>query len=467
MKIQISRKVKIIILSVIAVLVAIYLGVALYYSERFLMGTTINEINCSGMKIAEVEALMQSKLETHTITIHADNVQDTTIQGESFDVKFGKIESVKEVLEAQNSFAWPAALFKKNFVEAKIRYTYNEDKLNELISKLDCMEEDKQIPEVSATVVLDGFTFVIQKEELGTVVDVKKLCKTVINNFAFLKENLDLRRDECYVAPKFTEESEEVIAAVEALNKCMETNIAYELESKVVRLNDLQLKKWLSVDEDMNVIISEEGLNSFAKNLATVYNTKPRTEYITTPTGKNVYVKNATYGRSIDKAAEVERLKEEILEGKIVKRRPIIAQEATPEGRYSWGRTYIEVDISAQHMWYIKNGSVIFECDVVTGSPGRDTPTGVYEILTKKRDKVLKGEIDPVTGKREYETPVDYWARVTWTGIGFHDATWQPAFGGQLYKQGYGSHGCINMPYGAVKTFYGMISVGDPVVIHY
>ena len=70
-------------------------------------------------------------------------------------------------------------------------------------------------------------------------------------------------------------------------------------------------------------------------------------------------------------------------------------------------------------------------------------------------------------GKREYETPVDYWARITWTGVGFHDATWQPAFGGQLYRQGYGSHGCINMPYNAVATFYGLISVGDPVVVHY
>ena len=144
-----------------------------------------------------------------------------------------------------------------------------------------------------------------------------------------------------------------------------------------------------------------------------------------------------------------------------------MAQKATPEGQYSWGRTYVEVDISAQHMWYIKNGEVIFNSAVVTGSPGRDTPAGVFEILTKKRDKILRGNIDPVTGEREYETPVDYWARITWSGVGFHDATWQPAFGGQLYKQGYGSHGCINMPYSAVAKFYSLISVGDPVVVHY
>lgn len=54
------------------------------------------------------------------------------------------------------------------------------------------------------------------------------------------------------------------------------------------------------------------------------------------------------------------------------------------------------------------------------------------------RDEVLIGETDPSTGKPIYETPVNYWMRVTWTGIGFHDATWQAAFGGTRYKDGAG-----------------------------
>ena len=70
-------------------------------------------------------------------------------------------------------------------------------------------------------------------------------------------------------------------------------------------------------------------------------------------------------------------------------------------------------------------------------------------------------------GKREYETPVSYWMRVTWTGIGFHDATWQRAFGGERYKQGYGSHGCINMPLKGVAELYEMVEKGCPVIIHY
>ncbi len=131
---------------------------------------------------------------------------------------------------------------------------------------------------------------------------------------------------------------------------------------------------------------------------------------------------------------------------------------------YAWSSTYIEVDISEQHMWFCKDGMMVLDTDVVTGAPGMSTPTGEFSILEKMSPKVLRGYRSD--GSLEYATPVTYWARVTWTGIGFHDANWQPAFGGERYKQGYGSHGCINMPYKKVEKLYKMIEVGCPVIIH-
>ena len=70
-------------------------------------------------------------------------------------------------------------------------------------------------------------------------------------------------------------------------------------------------------------------------------------------------------------------------------------------------------------MWYVVNGAVQLETDVVTGlpTPERETPTGVYSILEMKRDKTLVGEINPSTGQPSYRTKVGYWMRVTWTGI--------------------------------------------------
>ena len=127
----------------------------------------------------------------------------------------------------------------------------------------------------------------------------------------------------------------------------------------------------------------------------------------------------------------------------------------------------MEVDLTRQYMWYIKDGTVAMETNVVTGkpTPDKETPQGVYSILEMKRDKVLTGEIQ-ADGLPEYETPVDYWMRVTWTGIGFHDATWQSSFGGDRYID-HGSHGCINMSLDDAGRLYGMLEMGTPVVMHY
>ena len=136
-------------------------------------------------------------------------------------------------------------------------------------------------------------------------------------------------------------------------------------------------------------------------------------------------------------------------------------------GPQDWGSTYVEVDLTRQHMWYVKDGSVVMEADVVTGkpTPDKETPQGVYSILEMKRDKVLLGDIK-ANGQREYETLVAYWMRVTWTGIGFHDATWQTAFGGERYKTA-GSHGCINMSLSDAGRLYEMLEMYTPVVMHY
>ena len=54
----------------------------------------------------------------------------------------------------------------------------------------------------------------------------------------------------------------------------------------------------------------------------------------------------------------------------------------------------------------------------------------------------------------------------TYSGCGFHDATWQSAFGGTRYKDGYGSHGCVNLSYSDAASLYDIIAVGNAVVVH-
>ena len=89
-----------------------------------------------------------------------------------------------------------------------------------------------------------------------------------------------------------------------------------------------------------------------------------------------------TYGWSVDEETETKNLINSIKNGEVAERAPAYKQTAASHGAQDWGSTYIEVDIAAQHMWYIVDGAVGMESDVVTGLPAEviDSPTGVYSI---------------------------------------------------------------------------------------
>jgi len=148
-------------------------------------------------------------------------------------------------------------------------------------------------------------------------------------------------------------------------------------------------------------------------------------------------------------------------------RDPQWSQTAVSFGATDWGNTYIDVSLTDQHIWYIQNGTSVFDCDVVTGlpTPEKETPQGVWSILEKLQNKILRGDRQ-TDGSYSYETKVAYWLRVTYSGVGFHDATWQPWFGGNRYTYA-GSHGCINMSLSTVEQLYNLVATGTPVIVHY
>ena len=116
------------------------------------------------------------------------------------------------------------------------------------------------------------------------------------------------------------------------------------------------------------------------------------------------------------------------------------------------------MNLTAQHLFFYKDGQKILESDFVSGnvSKGHTTPPGIFALTYKQRDAVLKGE--------GYASPVKFWMPFN-GGIGFHDASWRSSFGGSIYKTG-GSHGCVNMPYAAAKELFENVYAGMPVICY-
>lgn len=465
-----SKKGLIITLSIVGVLLvgiaAAYLGISSYYKDKFVMGTNVNGVDCSEKTLAEVEAMLQKQVEEYALTVQLTNGASEVINGTDMGIKYGGYKQLKEAFNEQNAYLWPKALFEETNIKAEIVFEYDQEKLNTLIAALDCVKPENQVAPVSATVVYKDGSFVIQEEVYGTQLDLTKINEAIHASVSAMEQEVNLEESGCYVQPVFKKDSAEVISAQTELNKYISASITYSLDNIVVVVDKDEIVPWVSVDANLTPVIDAAKVKAFTDTLGSKYNTANRSGVITTPTGKQANVAVAGYGRQVGSQEDCNQLISEIKEGKTITRSPIISRQATPEGQFAWGTTYAEVDITEQHMWYIVNGQVAFETDVVTGKKGKnDTPTGTYTILEKMRNKVLRGR-PLANGKPSYLTPVSYWMRVTWSGIGFHDAGWQPTFGGDRYVNN-GSHGCINMPPAKAKEFYGMLSVGCPVIIHY
>lgn len=463
------RTLLIVIISVVAVfgiLSGVYFGMAKKYAACFLMGTVVNGTDCSGMTIDEVGTLLQKQVEDYELVIEEVSGKTEVIRGTDIGIVYNGYHQLEEAFQEQNAYAWPKALFVSNEITAEIDFDYDSAKLEEKVSALECVMAEDRIAAVAATVVLQNGKFVIRDESYGTQVDAAKLKEVVNEAVASIRTTVNLEESGCYIQPKYTKTSAEVIAARDEMNRYLTASITYSLDNIVVTLGKDQISQWISVDENMTPLISTDGVKAFAKTLSNQYNTSNRGGQMTTPTGKVVDVALAGYGRMVGVDQETEQLMNEIKEGKTITREPIFSRAETPEGQTIWGATYIEVDITEQHMWFIANGAVALETDIVTGKRGvNDTPTGTFTILEKTKDRVLRGK-PLANGKPSYLTPVKYWMRITWSGIGFHDAKWQPTFGGERYVTN-GSHGCINMPPAMAAQLFDAIGIGTPVVVHY
>ena len=455
---------------VLAGICLIYVAISVYFMSHFFVNTKINGKNFSGKTASDVEKYLQTNIKDYKLTILENEGRQDVISGSEIGLEYRAGTEAEKLLKDQNGFAWPKAFFTENSRKVSVNVSYNEESLNQRISQLSCLQTE-QTPAENAKPEFEGNQYVIKPEVYGNAVDKERLTEQVKVHITEFQPQLDMVETKCYAKPKYVEDSKEVQEACDAMNKYVNASITYPMNEPVV-VDKALISQWLQVDGEMKVSLNTEAMKQWFTAFGDKYDTQGTTRTFTTPAGKSATVTGGTYGWSIDEDTELVNLQNSILNGEVVTREPAYYAGGTAAAHsgQDWGNTYAEVDMSAQHMWYVQNGQVVLETDVVTGEPipSRITPEGVYSLMWKQRDATLVGDIKPETGKPEYETDVAYWMQVTSSGVGFHDAIWQTAFGGTLYQiPGTGSHGCINMPLDQAGALFNMIEPGTPVIFHW
>lgn len=453
-----------------ALLLLAYIGVAFFFTTHFFINTEINGHDFSMKTAVDVENFFKSQMTSYILTVNEKDGKKDTIKGSDISLVYKESKEIENVLKSQNAFLWPQSVFSKKSADITIDLSYDEAKLEQAVQSLEAVKVE-QIPAQSACPKFDGNQFVVQEEIYGTAVDMEVLREKIVAAVNRLDSEIDLEEKNCYAVPEYTSDSEEVKQACEEMNRYCQASITYTMDVPVV-IDKTVISTWVSVDEGMKVTLDENAVKKWLEEFGDKYDTVGTTRSFTTPTGKSTTVTGGTYGWSIDEDTEFTAILNAVKGGETVTKEPAyyIGGTAASHGTPDWGNTYAEVDLSQQHMWYISNGAIALETDVVTGEPipERITPEGVYYLLNKTPNETLVGNLMPDTGEPEYRTFVYYWMPITWEGVGFHDATWQTAFGGSLNQiHGVGSHGCVNMPLDQAAALYDMIEVGTPVVIHY
>ncbi len=448
-----------------------YGGFTYFYSSHFFEGTSINGIDVSGMSPYDVEKLIADNVEDYSIQIKARNVEPETISGKDIGYKYASTGRVLEIVKEQNPFLWFQGLFRNQNYTVETKATFDKDLLESQVKSLGCTDESVQVaPENAYVAYVDG-EFEIVPETEGTEIQVKQLYSALDDAIMGDVSSIDLEQTpDVYVEAELTSGSEEIQQTLDAFNNYARASITYTFGDQKVVLDGNTIRNWLSFDEQGKLIQNDSSFQqkarSYVAELAAAHDTAGTTREFNTTNGRTVYVYGSAYGWQIDQEAEVAQLIADIRAGANTTREPVYAMRANGFGPNDFGDTYIEVDLDYQHMYYYRGGDLIFDSDLVSGLmyTSRQTPEGVYKLYYKSSPAVLRGPIGE-DGTPEYETDVSFWMPFN-GGIGFHDAEWQPYFGGDRYLYG-GSHGCINLPYYSAAMLYELIDYDVPIICFY
>ena len=380
------------------------------------------------------------------------------IKGKEIDLKYNKNEILDNIINKQKSSIWIYEIFKrKNYVHDKF-FNYDIDLLKESFEKLNCLNDEKTIEPKSASLKFNGIKYEIIDEVYGDKVKKDELFNKIEEAIQYGKVKVNIGEVNCYEKPIYTSNSLELIEAKKICDKYVSSKIVYTFDEATETVDRGVISSWITIDENLNARIDKEKIKEYVQELSRKYDTYGKTRIFATSVGKEVEVKGGNYGFRIDKDKEYTELINAIESGQSIVKEPVYIQKAKNRWDNDIGKTYVEVNITRQQLWFYKDGELVTRGSVVTGNVERGwkTPNGTYVLNYKQKDAVLRGD--------NYASKVKYWMPFN-GNIGLHDASWRGAFGGNVYKND-GTHGCVNLPSYLAKKIFDNIEEGTPIICY-
>ncbi|MCM1027925.1 MAG: L,D-transpeptidase family protein [Roseburia sp.] len=470
---SVAKKVFLTALALVILLTAGYFGTAVYYRSHFLPNTSIDGISCGNMEIAEVVPLIDAKLQNYTLTVTGRDYrtgEPGALLGEirAADVALAyenTTGAVTEVFEQQNALLWPQAYL------GSVHFTYSlaqgvqfdGEQLRQTTKTWDACQKKNMIEPADAYIseyLEEKNSYEVIPEAEGTELNMEAVYQCLENGLYAHASSLDLEELQCYTTPSRDRTDRRLTETVETANRWLGTKVVYDWNENEVILDSELLKDWITIDQE-EPVLDEEAVRKFVKEQAGEYDTYGKRKSFVTALGITLKLRSPNYGWKTDVETETAELVQLIRQGGQIEREPAYSVKAVKKGENDIGESYVEADLTHQHLYVYEKGEVVLETDFVSGkmnsTPGCVTPEGIYGLTYKTTNATLRGA--------DYESHVDYWMPF-YGNYGMHDAQWRKDFGGTIYRE-HGSHGCINLPLEAAAVIYNYVYSGSPVICYY
>lgn len=475
---KVSRKKIIIILlvvlavSALALLAVFYIQKLNYYKTHFLPNTYINGADCSELDVMAVAEILENDVVDYELTIlgrdeKGGQAELGVLSAEDIGLKIADAKAeAEDLLSQQNSSNWLLVTLGEQEQRYSIVHVveFDEVALEKSVMKLETFQEENMVIPEDAYISeykeeLKGCEII--PEVMGTQLDVDlalSCIKAIVTGYG---DRVDLVEQNCYTAPAVAATNETLVSTLETMNRWLGAEITYDWNSFEVVVDGSLIKDWIVEIEDGSLRIDEDSVAAFVAENASKYDTYGKSRKFTTTLGVELTLPTGGFGWKTDRSAVTKELIAFIEKGVVTDAEPVYSNTAPVHGLNDIGSSYVEADLSNQHLYLYHKGQLVFETDFVSGTmnstPDCISPAGVFDITYKTTNATLRGG--------DYEQFVYYWMPF-YGNYGMHDATWRWQFGGNIFMTD-GSHGCLNLPLDSAATIYSYMYDGYPVICYY
>ncbi len=459
------------VIAVVALVVLLGAGYLAGWSSSmgtFLKNTYIDDEDVSGMTTIQAINLLKDKYTAPKVTISTRSGNVVTIDLAEYGYSVDVSAAIKEIYNKQDHSKWFLSFFNTSEYELETDYSFDKDHFERQLRRTTW----STFQTTDAHIEYGDSGYYIVPEVYGDDVDIDKLVDYVEGCIGKGQFKIDISDADLYSNPRVTEK--DLLPQLNTIKDNFDFVITYDFDYTQEYLTGREVYNWTKANGE----VDRKKAEAFVDQLAQKYDTFMTTRNFNTTERGPMQISQGRYstgqyGWWIDQEKTVDKLMEHIEEGKSITIDPVYVQldtgytyEGFAPGRSAdgdIGNTYIEIDLSAQHLWYYQEGELKFETlNIVSGKatdPSRKTPGGIYSVYTKSTNYTM------VAPDNSYRAKCAYFMRLSFEGIGLHDLS-RGAYGGNTYINN-GSHGCINMKYAEVKQLYDMVERGTPVIMYY